>query len=257
MRIYANYRIIAAPSGGEPWLPEDAGSNLVFKNEMDDASKFSITGGQVQTVLDQTTYGNDAPRYSFTGGPVSAVYDDTNKRLECDGVCFQVNNSTDAFLAWFMIVEEPEGHYIENDLTLNADAVLTGSNGKNRLFYADTDGSNTFHGSTIGGTEISINGETIQTSVPATFTGYVPYPGTGLNCVYNTQSQQTNINIFNGGRTSGVRHISKCKYKCVLCYENPVAAADIDRVFGYLMHLYGIESKLPAGHPYKNAPPTK
>lgn len=63
------------------------------------------------------------------------------------------------------------------------------------------------------------------------------------------------LDLFGNDRNSGGRHFSG-KMAEILALEEELSLADIEKVEGYLMHKWGLEANLPAGHTYKSAAPT-
>jgi hypothetical protein len=63
----------------------------------------------------------------------------------------------------------------------------------------------------------------------------------------------TEFGIGTGFQGSNTSDMDGRLYEIVVC--NSSSAPEREKIEGYLAHRHGLESKLPAGHPYKSAPP--
>ena len=63
-------------------------------------------------------------------------------------------------------------------------------------------------------------------------------------------------NIAIGSRFSGTTSVYKGEISEIVFVSGAIAAADRQKLEGYLAWKWGLEANLPAGHPYKSTPPT-
>ena len=83
------------------------------------------------------------------------------------------------------------------------------------------------------------------TSTTFTDTGAIPVLSTG------------DMVIGASGRSSGTPGgVSKMKLSELLVFRDGIAAADVQKIEGYLAHKWGVTNKLTSGHPYTASAPT-
>lgn len=75
----------------------------------------------------------------------------------------------------------------------------------------------------------------------------------------NISNADSNENICLAARqeaTTGFERHSNIKFAEMIVGNRNISESEVDKVFGYLAHKYGLENKLPTNHPYKVLVPT-
>jgi hypothetical protein len=235
--------------GGFQWTPAAFGSNLVLWLDATDASTITLNGSNVSQWNDksgnarhvsQSTAVNQ-PQYEATGlngRPTfnwgSAI---NNKGLRNDAV--SNFNPTRYFIVAEYDGSDPFNEYaglVAHNFIANPDVVMTQNTGTG--WFA---GTSFFHNGATSAT---------TTALPTISQPFVAASN------FAQSANRTNLFVGNDRFLPGLTRGWRGKISEVIAIDYVPSVAERNRAEGYLAWKWGLEANLPAGHPFKNTPPT-
>ena len=264
-------------SGAAAWTPADLGASLALWLDADDASTITINGSTVSKWDDksgnarhvsQATAANQ-PNYTASGlnGKQVITFDGTNDALinASAGLMRAVSGATAV-----MVMSRAA------NLAAGSDALWIGTSvGNARLVMGVRIGlAAPGEGFTSGGRRLST--DTFQT-----VTGFA-YTSNPIIAAARHDYANTNLEIWQDGtagasrvyQTAGVTDNNAGPLSVgagnvagtgapfngyiaeITLVHSALSTTDRQKLEGYLAHKWGLETNLPAGHPYKTTPPT-
>jgi hypothetical protein len=172
----------------------------------------------------------------------------TGQRLNYDGDA--AGGATSANVrALFVVLPYVNPSVGSNDHAVMAHATASSPE---LLLLADTQelsfdgaGAQTGRGA-VNGNALTASGEDVSIASGFTTTGVM---------IYAEYDAVQSLRKIGAGRSSGAYRLNGDMAELLL-FSAPLAAADIDRLFGWAAHKRGHTASLPAAHPYKAAAPT-
>jgi len=262
------------------WTPAQLGADLALWLDADDASTITLNGSNVSQWNDKS--GNDQhvvqatasaqPLYDATGfnSKPSLFFDASNDVMACAttnvssqgdlfyGAAFQMLSDT---AAWRPIVGTDEGENDANGGTL----LLQRMSSRSEIGIHDSGRKDTGNTYSVQVTDlfepriatVGRNGGTNGDGGTITVTATGPSQPTYITQATQTWStDEVTSRIQIGGRQQNGTGWANAYISEVIVCNADLSTADRQKLEGYLAWKWGLESDLPAGHPYKTTPPT-
>jgi hypothetical protein len=248
--------------GGIPdvsWTPAALGASLALWLDADDASTLTLNGSTVSQWNDksgnarhvsQATAANQ-PTLTASGlnGKPVVTFDGVNDRLVTASTTLGITNS-----ASLIVVAQPssrtppeQGIAGSDSLTNRFGLFITGSNA---MRWNPISGGSTVQAISVTGAQILVG--TAQSGNSALFRNGTSI-ATGTAATATMENTPFNIGNMLPGTT--LPHFSGPIAE-VLVLPSSLSTTDRQLLEGYLAWKWGLEASLPAGHPFRNTPPT-
>ena len=262
----------SAAESTSPWSPSEE-SSLTAQWDASDTSTITESAGNVTQITDVET---TSINLSANGTPVNTTINSLNAidLTRSDGDRFTSSSRnwgiTDGNIIIVGIVnidsvshERDSIWSIRDNTSTNNDIHLRAGNGSQFNGAIETAGLGNNNLNLAGGSSRSLSGGpytgmTLHTTV-CDFSNndiFVNMNGTErllVNIEYLTKVDLSNAELFLHSNRGGNRKLDG-KF-CELLMFNSNDTSLVEKAEGYLAHKWGVESKLPSSHPYKDNPP--
>jgi hypothetical protein len=236
---------------GRLWTPRHVGGDLRFWHQADAMDTLTMSSGAVSAWADIGRSGRDWVQATGTNQPTWTVggWDGVRPSLSFDGTSDHLRMTVTAIAQPFTAIL-----VARRTSTPFAAHMIEGVSSGNRVILGGSDGSSQsiiFAGASLGGQAID--------TLPRVFAGI--YNGASSfniidgatvssgNVGSNTWADQYMFLAPHGGTFRAVGHVF------ATCLVAGASRAVADRLTGYFAWASGLQARLAASHPYRNAPP--
>lgn len=259
------FRTIGGGGGGGGWNPIDNTSFTVLA-WWDASDSSTITGTDITNWADKSTTGADMT--SSSGNPdLNAGAINSLDAINFDGTedftTSAVSQAGDATIFIVCDVAQDSTYHQFFDGGSSSDLYMRTRN-TNQFQYRTASGTwtRTFVENWNAGVKMFSYG-TYDVGQSALFKGYIFENGTlDAELLRGTSGWDIAAGTFGSASASSYMKGNICEIVMVGGYTGDIVdgagtpQSDREAIEGYLAHKWGIESKLPTGHPYKSSPPS-
>ncbi len=245
----------AAPTVEPLWTPAETTTKLWL--DADDESTLTETGGNVSEWRDKSGNGYayagtgaEQPVLDSSGVTDGLVFNGSSTKLEASG---SAPNNTDSGDIFVVLNRALNSNIIPLGNTPNGEGYPVYWFSDNVIYTAYSSGSiQTASQVTLSG-DVVVSASSDSGSKEIYANGVIRPQGGGP---FPTSLQALNAVGFRLNNDTGIPEYSNGVIKEIVFFDAKLPEAERQRMEGYLAWKHGIESNLPADHPYKNAAPT-